>query len=92
MQVQLYRTMERYILGTKTCNDLEVAELVVMGLQDHVAYFKKQHNGRYPNEVRAALQALYAAVSMRMPTTRVASFARVLCVPVEHLIAGNDDL
>eukprot|EP00639_Heterosigma_akashiwo_P013583 CAMPEP_0206367244 /NCGR_PEP_ID=MMETSP0294-20121207/3923_1 /ASSEMBLY_ACC=CAM_ASM_000327 /TAXON_ID=39354 /ORGANISM="Heterosigma akashiwo, Strain CCMP2393" /LENGTH=38 /DNA_ID= /DNA_START= /DNA_END= /DNA_ORIENTATION= len=38
--------MERYILGTKTCNDLEVAELVVKGLQDHVASFKNQHNGR----------------------------------------------
>ena len=63
MQVQLYKAMERYILGTKNCNDLEVAELVVMGLQDHVAYFKKQHNGRYPNKVRAALQAVYAAVS-----------------------------
>ena len=89
MQIQLYKTMERYILGTKTCNDRDVAELIVQGLQDHVAYFKSKHGGRYPNEVRAALQAVYVAVSTSMPPNRAASFARVLGVPVEHLIIGK---
>ena len=92
MQLQLLAAVSDLFMGQQANLRKELLQLriVAQSVQHFFSTLKSRYNGRFPNNVRAAFQAVASAVSCFVPAGGVAGVARLLDVNPTQLHAGQD--
>lgn len=90
-QLQLADAVSRRFSGIKSSmpRDNEAAEYVMESLRNFEATLRERFAGRYPNEIRAAHQAVSAAIMSKVPTRKVAVVAEATGFTYDSLIDGR---
>lgn len=90
-QLQLADAVSRRFGGVKSSmpDDDLAASYVLESLRNFEATLRQRFSGRYPNEIRAAHQAVSAAITSKVPRNRLSVVAEATGMSLESLSDGR---
>lgn len=90
-QLQLADAVRRRFHGIRSCmpRDNEAASYILESLRNFEATLRNRFHGRYPNQIRAAHQAVSAAIMSKVPDRKVAVVAEATGFSYESLVEAR---
>lgn len=90
-QLQLADAVNRRFQGIRSClaHDNVASTYILESLRNFEATLRARYNGRYPNQIRAAHQAVSAAIMCKVPQRKVAIIADAIGFAYDALVDGR---
>lgn len=90
-QLQLADAVNRRFGGIRSSlpKDNEAAQYVLESLKNFESTLRERYEGRYPNHIRAAHQAVSAAITSKVPPRKLSVVAEATGISIESLSVGR---